>query len=155
MCIRDRLSMTTPPRFYHLPFALVARWLCLPAVSVLLAIVNVGARRYPDANRAASVTDGGASDGNLRLPLSFLNNTLEQFVLHVACQCGLAASVPTKWLMLVPINAGLFGLGRILFYCGYRWLPVMRAYGFTFSIFPSFLCLCYVNLTLLGIDLLD
>jgi len=137
---------------------LAARWLSLSAFPLWLGVISVGKQRYPDVKRAAEVTDGqrGKADKDLRMALSFLGNTTEQFLIHVACQLGLAYSLSPEYAALIPINACLFTFGRALFYSGYAKMPTMRAYGFTYTIFPSLLGLVYVNVkNLAGFDLIS
>eukprot|EP00747_Dinoflagellata_sp_TGD_P173877 gnl/TRDRNA2_/TRDRNA2_213204_c0_seq1.p1 gnl/TRDRNA2_/TRDRNA2_213204_c0~~gnl/TRDRNA2_/TRDRNA2_213204_c0_seq1.p1 ORF type:complete len:149 (-),score=17.40 gnl/TRDRNA2_/TRDRNA2_213204_c0_seq1:172-618(-) len=138
------------------PLLLAGRWLCLSGFPLAFAIVNVGARRYPNKMRSRNMTDGGdKTDSSIALPINFLSNTVEQFLLHAAGMLGLAASVSPKWLLMVPMIATAFFLGRVIFYISYRKFPVMRAYGFSLSIFPSIAMLLYVSLkNLFGIDLL-
>ena len=65
-----------------------AQSLALAGLVLPAAIVNVGLRRYPDPARSAAVTDGAAADSAMRIPLSFLQNSLEQLLLHVLASLG-------------------------------------------------------------------
>ena len=65
-----------------------AQSLALAGLVLPAAIVNVGLRRYPDPARSAAVTDGAAADGAMWIPLSFLQNSLEQLLLHVLASLG-------------------------------------------------------------------
>ena len=60
------------------------------------AVINVGKRRYPDPNKSTAVTDGVTADEEMRIPLSFLQNTLEQLILHVLASLGLASTLPLE-----------------------------------------------------------
>eukprot|EP01080_Neovahlkampfia_damariscottae_P003980 gene3980-7236_t len=138
--------------------ALALKWLCLPVLTYILAIVNVGLLRYPDKNRSKEVTNGvKTNDEEIRIPLSFLSNTSEQILVHIVVILAVSVTVPDiKSLELVPILAILFVLGRINYYLGYTYLPVMRAYGFSFTIFPNALgCLYVIANNFLAIDILQ
>jgi len=159
LCRSSSGSFSSIPLFSLLDSdrALLAfRSLSLSVFPLLWAVVNVGSRRYPDEKRSQEVTDGKGGDETMRIPMSFLQNTTEQFIIHSAAQMGLAASLPEGWGCLVPLNSLLFVGGRILFYLGYTHAPVMRAYGFTFAIFPSAISLIYSNLkSFFGVDLVS
>ena len=60
------------------------------------AVINVGKRRYPDPKKSTAVTDGATADEEMRIPLSFLQNTLEQLILHVLASLGLASTLPLE-----------------------------------------------------------
>ena len=68
--------------------------------------------------------------------------------MHIAAQLALAVSLPREWLVIVPIQACLFTLGRFLFARGYlsSKTPMLRAYGFAMTFFPTVLALGYVNI---------
>jgi len=137
---------------------LAARSLSLSALPLFFGVMNVASRRMPDVNTPAEVTSGqnAKADKELRLSLSFLGNTTEQFLIHVACQLGLACSLSPEYAALIPINACLFTFGRALFYVGYAKMPIMRGYGLNYTLFPSLLGLVYVNVkTLAGFDLIS
>eukprot|EP00009_Paramoeba_aestuarina_P008641 CAMPEP_0201519764 /NCGR_PEP_ID=MMETSP0161_2-20130828/10236_1 /ASSEMBLY_ACC=CAM_ASM_000251 /TAXON_ID=180227 /ORGANISM="Neoparamoeba aestuarina, Strain SoJaBio B1-5/56/2" /LENGTH=276 /DNA_ID=CAMNT_0047917907 /DNA_START=168 /DNA_END=1001 /DNA_ORIENTATION=- len=141
--------------------ALGCRWLALSAFTLFFAVVNVGSQRYPSVNTPSQVTDGGKEakwegEEYLRISLSFLSNTSEQLLIHVLCVLSLSASVGDRWTCFIPILVVLYVVGRVLFYIGYTRLPVMRAFGFSFSVFPSCVTLIFVIVKLFyGVDLLE
>ena len=101
------------------PFNLAAKWLILPAAVLLFAVINVAARRAPKPGNPRDIIEGGKTDPALQLPINFLSNTLEQLMLHVICQMGLAATLPKEWLVLIPVLSCWWTAGRVLFYWGY------------------------------------
>ena len=76
--------------------ALSARSLSIAGLVVSAAVINVGKRRYPDPKKSTAVTDGVTADEEMRIPLSFLQNTLEQLILHVLASLGLASTLPLE-----------------------------------------------------------
>ena len=132
-----------------LKLALSARCASMAGLVLSAAIINVGMRRYPDAKKSTAVTDGAIGDKSMRIPMSFLQNTLEQLMLHLLASIGLATTLPNSSLQLVPALSILFVLGRIIYYFTYSYLPVMRAFGFSMTIGPSTASLIFtaVNLT--------
>lgn len=59
------------------PLEIAARWLMLPAATLLFGIANVGSRRMPVPTKSRDIVEGGKSAPEMQLPLSFLSNTLE------------------------------------------------------------------------------
>lgn len=123
---------------HRLAFAL--HWDIFIAATILVAILNVGARRFR-GNEAAL---DGEQTAELRLPLAFLSNTMEQALVTVLVHLGLAVTLPSDALQLIPLLAILFVLGRLLFYFGYRHKAAWRALGFSMSILPATVGCIYV-----------
>jgi len=138
------------------PFVLPSRWVCLSALTLFWAVANVKSKRYPDKDRPQAVIDGlDKSDPSIAMPMAFLSNTVEQLVLHVAGMFGLAATVSSKWLPLIPATAVLFVVARILFYISYSRSPVMRAYAFALTFISNLGMLVYICLdNIVGVDIL-
>ena len=132
-----------------LKLALSARCASFAGLVLSAAIINVGMRRYPDPKKSTAVTDGAAGDASMRIPMSFLQNTLEQLVLHLLASIGLASTLPDSALQLVPALSCLFVFGRIIYYFTYSYLPVMRAFGFSMTIGPSTASLIFTTVSLI------
>lgn len=66
-----------------------------------------------------------------------LQNTLEQTLLALVVYCAWSVIMPAQWLSVVPIAAIFFGLGRILFFSGFKNGAPSRAVGFTLTFYPS------------------
>ena len=69
-----------------------------------------------------------------------LQNTMEQFVVSFVLQLATATWVDPSQMMIIPIIAMLFVVGRVLFWIGYL-DPSLgrsnRSYGFPLTHFPS------------------
>ena len=131
-----------------LKLALSARCASMAGLVLSAAIINVGMRRYPDAKKSTAVTDGAIGDKSMRIPMSFLQNTLEQLMLHLLASIGLATTLQNSAMQLVPALSSLFVLGRIIYYFTYSYLPVMRAFGFSMTIGPSTASLIFTLVSL-------
>jgi hypothetical protein len=93
------------------------------------------------------VDGGGAHSGTARAQRlqAMLQNTLEQSVLAFLVYLVWAIRMPATTLSVLPIAAGAFFLGRILFFAGYEKGAASRALGFALSFYPSVgLLLCIV-----------
>ena len=132
-----------------LKLALSARCASLAGLVLSAAIINVGMRRYPDPKKSTAVTDGAVGDQSMRIPMSFLQNTLEQLMLHLLASIGLATTLSDSALQLVPALSLLFVFGRVIYYFTYSYLPVMRAFGFSMTIGPSTASLAFTAINII------
>lgn len=66
-----------------------------------------------------------------------LQNTLEQTVLAAMAYLIFALMAPASWLILAPVGAGLFLVGRILFWRGYGTGAPGRAFGFALTFYST------------------
>ena len=87
-----------------LRLALSARSLSMAGLVISAAVINVGKRRYPQPNKSTAVTDGAAADEEMRIPLSFLQNTLEQLLLHALASLGLASTLPLEAMQVIHVH---------------------------------------------------
>jgi len=87
----------------------------------------------------ADIDGGGLSDGTptAKLLQSLIQNTLEQVMLAVPAYGAWLWLAPEGRRGLVILCAGLFGVGRLLFFLGYRFGASARALGFTLTFYPS------------------
>ena len=115
--------------------AYAGRWLLAPGLALFFGIVCTANLRFFDQE---------AIDGNrkpetklLEVNLRYNQNTLEQAVLAVIAWLGLAITLPTEKLSIIPVMALLFFIGRILFFAGYLFSPVGRAVGFGLTFYPT------------------
>jgi uncharacterized membrane protein YecN with MAPEG domain len=118
--------------------ALSIKCIAAPALVLAVAVQVVGSLRYPTENRSRALSYGG-DDPAIRLPRSFLQNTLEQFVLHAAASLALSVALPQRCHVdtLVPALSALFVIGRVAFAVGYARHPIQRAFGFALTFIPS------------------
>ena len=130
--VGTRLFPKQIPMNFEDKLGYVLQWESLIALVVLIAILNVGQRRY----YACQDERDGKDTERLRVPLAFLSNTLEQglccFVLYLA----LGVSLANEQLVLIPLLCLLFVIGRVFFYIGYTLQPVWRAFGFGMTVLP-------------------
>ena len=89
------------------------------------------------------IDGGGLSKGTVKASIlqSLLQNTLEQTLLATLVYCAWSIVMPATWLSVVPIASLAFGLGRVLFFRGYKNGAASRAIGFTLSFYPSIMML--------------
>jgi hypothetical protein len=87
---------------------------------------------------------GDAIDGTrtpvskfMEINLRVTQNTLEQVVLATIAWVGLALTLPSERLGLIPVLAVLFAIGRLLFWIGYQVVPIARALGFGLTAVPT------------------
>ena len=86
--------------------------------------------------------DGGGltnATGTARTLQAVIQNTLEQSVLALLAHLAWAATVPHRWMAVVPVATALFVLGRVLFWRGYAHGAPSRAIGFGLTFYPSVL----------------
>lgn len=89
------------------------------------------------------IDGGGLSKGTEQTNLlqALLQNTFEQTLFATLVYCAWSIVMPATWLSAVPLAALTFGLGRILFFKGYKSGAAARALGFTLSFYPSIMML--------------
>ena len=117
----------------------ISLWLAASAAASLWLLIGIALLARHRFFTPADIDGGGLSDGTptAKLLQSLIQNTLEQAVL--------AMPVYGAWLWLAPegrrglviVCAGLFGLGRLLFFLGYRFGASARAIGFTLTFYPT------------------
>jgi hypothetical protein len=114
--------------------AFAARWLVFPGVTLMAGILAVGRRGFiPEAIEGTRTP----ADTGLEIDLRYNQNTLEQTVLAAIAWMGLALALPHGRLALIPAMAGLFLVGRIAFWIGYRLNPLGRAFGMVLTVLPT------------------
>ncbi len=87
----------------------------------------------------ADIGGSGLSEATppVRRARAVLENTLEQIVLAMPLHLGLALLLPLRCIVVVPILAALFGLGRACFWAGYARGAAARAFGFGLTFYPA------------------
>jgi hypothetical protein len=121
----------------------------LPCFVLLVAILMVSTTRRYSPEDIGGQAARGPSD-RLAVKAAFLQNTLEQTVLAAGFYFALAAVAGGAWLALLPVAAGLFVIGRIFFYRGYRAGAGGRALGMALTMIPATLgypLVCMLALT--------
>jgi hypothetical protein len=108
----------------------------LPVLALLIAVMRVANYRFysPEDIDGSGLTNPTPQVQVLR---ALLQNTLEQAVLAVAAYLARAAAMPLGWLRAIPVAAGLFIAGRVLFARGYRKGAAGRAMGFGLTMYST------------------
>ena len=105
-------------------------------VWLLAAVGQVANKRFfsPD-----DIQGGGLSvpSDQIRVPLSILQNTLEQSVLAVGAHLALSALLRDEEMALIVLLVVLFGIGRAAFWIGYKGGAGNRAFGFACTFYPT------------------
>lgn len=99
------------------------------------SVANVARLRFLSAEDIDGSSHGQGSQ-RVRDANAVLHNTLEQTVLAIGAQMVLVAALARATPVLIAL-AGLFFLGRLLFWIGYRHGAAGRALGFALTFYPS------------------
>ena len=112
------------------------QWAILPVFTLIVAIGRVANYRFssPEDIDGSGLTNATPEIQILR---AVLQNTLEQTALAVAAYSIWAAAMPLHWLRVIPVAAGLFVAGRVLFTRGYRRGASGRAMGFGLTMYAT------------------
>jgi hypothetical protein len=108
----------------------------LPVLFLAISIGRLAKHRFfsPEAIDGGGLTPGSDEAKYLQ---SLLQNTVEQVVLAIPVYFAWALLLPAPWLSAVPIAATTFGIGRVLFFVGYRHGAPSRALGFALTFYPT------------------
>ena len=114
-------------------------WLAASVSASLWLLIGVALLARHRFFTPADIDGGGLSDGTpgAKLLQSLIQNTLEQVVLAIPAYGAWLWLAPEGRRGLVIVCAGLFGLGRLLFFIGYRHGAPARALGFTLTFYPT------------------
>jgi uncharacterized membrane protein YecN with MAPEG domain len=124
-----------------------ALWICVAALWLIASIGNMARHRF----FSPADIDGGAAPESgegvtVRAHRSILQNTLEQTVLAIVAYAAWAVAAPFAWLVALPFAAGLFCIGRLLFWRGYKRGAPGRALGFALTFYPTVLLFLLLGL---------
>ena len=122
--------------------ALAAQCVVFPTLMLALGIGAVGNARFRGA--AMNPLAGEEVGGSLAVHQRYLQNTLEQLVIHVVAVFGLAADGTAYGMRLLPALAACFVVGRAVFWLGYLHDPMKRSPGFTMTMHPTLITLAYL-----------
>ena len=123
--------------------------LIFPAVFFLVLVLRVGAQRFGNPSEDPTIVLAGTE--SMKVDLRVLSNTNEQIIIFTINTMSLAMLLPFKYLSILPIYSGLFVVGRLLFWLGYRRNALWRAPGFAMNILPAALGLLYCCMTLVAL----
>jgi len=128
------------PDTLHGRLQLAACSAVVPALALAVCIARLAAHRFvtPSDLDGSGMTEGTQQASLLQ---ALLQNTLEQVALALPVYAAWAALAPPRWLGGLPVAAGMFALGRLLFFIGYARGAPGRAFGFALTFYPSVLLL--------------
>ncbi|MCB1855755.1 MAG: MAPEG family protein [Halieaceae bacterium] len=114
-------------------------------VPILFLVVSVGRLAKHRFFTPEDIDGGGLSNGTeqARLLQALIQNTLEQTVLATFAYVFWSVTMPAKWLSVVPIASMAFGVGRVLFFAGYKQGAPSRAIGFTLCFYTTALMIFF------------
>ena len=112
------------------------RWLALIMACLMVAIGRLARHRFftPEDLHGSGLTQGTET---ARILQAILQNTLEQVTLALPFYLLWALTLPSTWQTVIPLNATLFVLGRVLFARGYAHGASARALGFALTFYPT------------------
>jgi len=114
--------------------ALVMKCAVFAIVPGVIGVAIVAAQRLnPEMWVGQKVRPNSSLDINTR----FILNTFEQFSLFIIGLAGLAVYAPIEEARSLAILTALFLLGRVLFWIGYHKNPLLRAFGFGITFYPT------------------
>ncbi|KAJ1910584.1 hypothetical protein H4219_006176 [Mycoemilia scoparia] len=122
-----------------------ARLLSISALTLVFSVMAVGLTRLFNSSECNPASPSYTPSAIIKLRAQFLQNTLEQFVIHAAAVLSLSTVVADCRLLVCLCIA--FVIGRILFAVGYSIQPYHRAAGFALTFLPSIIALIYVAST--------
>jgi uncharacterized membrane protein YecN with MAPEG domain len=120
----------------------------VPTLFLAIAIGRLAKHRFQTPE---DIDGEGLSGGTAqaRILQSLLQNTVEQTLLASLVYCAWAAVMPGNFLSAVPLAAMAFGLGRLLFFTGYKKGAASRAIGFALTFYPTIVMLIGIIGTLI------
>jgi len=124
--------------------ATLAAWsLVLPSLALLVCIARLAMHRF---FTPADINGSGLTDGTAKAKLlqALLQNTLEQCCLALPVYIAASLLAPAALLPVVPVAAGMFLVGRLLFFAGYAKGAPSRAFGFALTFYPTALLLLFL-----------
>ena len=126
------------------PLEQAVKWLCLPALSLLVLIGRMAGMRFQDAALIEG-QDGGAGSAADRAQ-RILRNTTEQALLVALAWPALAVQLAPTQAGLFPALAVTFLIGRAAFALGYAKGAAGRAFGFGLTFYPTVVVVIWASL---------
>ena len=123
----------------HLPNLLdrvvfTLRCLVVSLLAIIGGIAAVATKRYGTA--AINPLDPSGKKFTEQRQM-YLQNTLEQFLVHSFCLMGLSTYLSEEKMHWIPLLVALFVIGRALFFVGYAIDPLKRTVGFGLTWWPT------------------
>lgn len=114
---------------------LVLRCAVFAILPAILAIIVVAAQRINPRMMIGSIVKPGSA---LEINSRFILNTFEQFTLYFVAYAAISLYAPADEAKTLIIMTVLFLIGRMLFWVGYHVNPLLRAFGFGLTFYPTF-----------------
>ena len=119
-------------------------WLAVFSIPLFLGIHPILFRRY----NSADLIKGYNASESIRFEQAYLSNTVEQTAVNVLTVVTLGMVAPLGLIKLVPIQAIIYVIGRVLFYFSYRANSMKRFVGFVLGYYVAvgslLLSVCFV-----------
>ena len=116
------------------------RWLIVSLFTVFAGVIWVGNMRY--STSAINPLDPSGKK-YVEMRSRYLQNTVEQFLLHSFSLVALSTYLSEENMHLVPLLVVLFSIARLLFAVGYSIDPLKRGFGFAMTSYPTFMVITY------------
>ncbi|PIK57727.1 hypothetical protein BSL78_05335 [Apostichopus japonicus] len=111
------------------------RCLVVSMIPLMFGIARIATWRFNDMENMGSNPVKEKLNYKAAVATKYLQNTVEQTILHVLFQLALSTFLPTEYLAVIPMFVFIFVIGRFLFFYGYmdESKPVKRALGFALT----------------------
>ena len=127
------------------------RWLMVSLLAIYAGVIAVGSKRF--ATAAINPLDPSGKQFT-ELRQQYLQNTVEQFLLHSFSLLALSTYLSEEKMHWIPLLIVLFIIARALFFIGYSIDPLKRGVGFASTWYPimavtgyCLYCMCVCGVT--------
>lgn len=126
------------------------RCLVVSLIPLIFGIGVIGNMRYYDMENMGANPVREKVTYKLDVSKRYLQNTLEQTIVHTVLQLSLSTFLPIVYFPLIPTFITFFVIGRFIFFIGYmdERRPVNRALGFALTwltnVFSFLLCVVFL-----------
>lgn len=110
-------------------------WAVLFSLPLILGIHKTLFARF----NSSELIKGYQSTTQATFETAYLNNTVEQTLVNVLTAISLGMVVPISLIKLVPIQACIFIIGRVLYFFTYQSNPMNRFTGFVMTYYVALL----------------
>ena len=116
------------------------RWLIVSLFTVFAGIIWIANTRF----RTSAINPLNQSGTKyVEIRSRYLQNTVEQFLLHSFSLVVLATYLSEENMHLVPLLVVVFSIARLLFAVGYSIDPLKRGFGFVMTFYPTIVVMTY------------
>lgn len=124
---------SAPTLSNRLVFAL--RYLSISLIPLIFGIQLLGSMRFNDMENMGANPVREKTTYKASVVSRYIQNTIEQTLLHVLLQLALSTYLPDEYLSLIPMHISIFVVARFAFLYGYmdEVKPINRAFGFALT----------------------